>query len=85
MGNATELTVNSSTSLLKDGNNTPQDIEKGSTTFGNNVVGPVEQPPPPDEDLVNWNGPDDPQNPMNWSTAKKITAIGIVSLITFLS
>ncbi|KAL9109983.1 MAG: hypothetical protein Q9227_005506 [Pyrenula ochraceoflavens] len=40
---------------------------------------------PQDPNLVDWEGPDDPENPMNWSTAKKVVAIGIVSLITVLS
>ena len=38
-----------------------------------------------DGNIVNWGGPDDPENPMNWAKSKKITAVGIVSLITFLS
>lgn len=38
-----------------------------------------------DPNIVNWDGPDDPANPMNWSSKEKITAIGIVSLITLLS
>ncbi|KAI0911295.1 major facilitator superfamily domain-containing protein [Ustulina deusta] len=38
-----------------------------------------------DPDVVNWDGPDDPQNPMNWSTAKKGVSIAIVSTMTLLS
>jgi hypothetical protein len=38
-----------------------------------------------DLNIVNWDGPDDPENPMNWTLAKKVRAIGIVSLITVLS
>ncbi|KAL6720805.1 hypothetical protein ACLMJK_002730 [Lecanora helva] len=37
------------------------------------------------ENVVDWDGPNDPANPMNWSSAKKFRAIGMVSLITFLS
>lgn len=40
---------------------------------------------PKDSNSVDWNGPDDPENPLNWPSAKKITAIGIVSLICMLS
>ena len=40
---------------------------------------------PKDPNIVDWDGPDDPANPMNWPSAKKLTAIGIVSLITVLS
>jgi hypothetical protein len=35
--------------------------------------------------IVNWDGPDDPENPMNWPLSKKAGAICIISLITFLS
>ncbi len=38
-----------------------------------------------DPNIVDWDGPDDPANPMNWSSRKKVAAIGIVSLITMLS
>ena len=40
---------------------------------------------PQDPNIVDWNGPDDPENPLNWSSAKKLAAIGIVSLVTMLS
>ncbi|KAF2802402.1 MFS general substrate transporter [Mytilinidion resinicola] len=36
-----------------------------------------------DPNIVDWDGPDDPANPMNWSSAKKLAAIGIVSIISF--
>ena len=35
--------------------------------------------------LVTWDGPDDPANPINWSTTSKFTNIGIVSALTFLT
>jgi hypothetical protein len=38
-----------------------------------------------DQNIVDWDGPDDPENPMNWPTSKKIANIGLVSLITLLS
>jgi hypothetical protein len=38
-----------------------------------------------DPNIVTWDGPDDRENPMNWPTSKKVTAIGIVSFITLLS
>ena len=33
--------------------------------------------------LVNWEGSEDPQNPMNWSTLHKWIIIALVSTITF--
>lgn len=38
-----------------------------------------------DPNLVWWDGPNDPENPMNWSMKKKWASVGIVSGITFLS
>lgn len=34
---------------------------------------------------MTWDGPDDPANPKNWSTAKKWAAVVMVSLFTFIS
>lgn len=38
-----------------------------------------------DENIVWWDGDDDPTNPMNWSEKKKWTNIAIMSMITFLT
>lgn len=38
-----------------------------------------------DPNIVTWDGDNDPENPMNWPTSRKIAAIGIVSFITLLS
>ncbi|KAJ6142454.1 hypothetical protein N7471_001907 [Penicillium samsonianum] len=35
--------------------------------------------------LVTWDGPEDPENPKNWSTKKKWAATNTVSLFTFIS
>lgn len=35
--------------------------------------------------LVSWNGPNDPENPMNWSTRKRINHVALVSVTTFIS
>lgn len=34
--------------------------------------------------VVFWNGPDDPENPMNWPEKKTWGHIALVSLLTFL-
>ncbi len=34
-------------------------------------------------DLVNWDGPDDPENPMNWSTSKKWSVTLTLGFMTF--
>ncbi|RAL06922.1 MFS transporter [Aspergillus homomorphus CBS 101889] len=36
-------------------------------------------------DIADWDGPDDSANPMNWSAAKKIMAVGTVSVFNFLT
>ena len=38
-----------------------------------------------DPNIVDWDGPDDPENPLNWSSSKKLVAMTIVSLVTMLS
>ena len=37
-----------------------------------------------DPNVVDWDGPDDPQNPLNWPTWKIKTHIFLVSAITFI-
>ena len=37
-----------------------------------------------ESDVVDWDGPDDLDNPMNWSTPKKVLIIGLISGISFL-
>lgn len=41
--------------------------------------------PAKDPDVVEFDGPEDPENPMNWSTSKKTVTIVLVSMMTFLS
>ncbi|KAK5634254.1 hypothetical protein RRF57_009968 [Xylaria bambusicola] len=36
-----------------------------------------------DEVIVDWEGPDDPANPLNWSSARKTFIITLVSAVTF--
>ncbi|EGX52220.1 hypothetical protein TWF173_005218 [Orbilia oligospora] len=38
-----------------------------------------------DPNLVDWDGPDDPENPLNWSIKKKWIATVVVSSFTFIS
>lgn len=38
-----------------------------------------------DPNLVTWNGPDDPENPKNWSSGRKWAATFVVSSFTFIS
>jgi hypothetical protein len=38
-----------------------------------------------DPNIVSWDGPDDPENPMNWASGRKWAAISMVSAVTFLT
>ncbi|ORY65032.1 major facilitator superfamily transporter [Pseudomassariella vexata] len=42
-------------------------------------------PDPNDPNLVTWTGPDDPDNPKNWSFARKWGAVFVVSTFTLIS
>lgn len=33
--------------------------------------------------IVDWNGPDDPENPMNWPSYRKWLTIGLISFSSF--
>jgi hypothetical protein len=36
-----------------------------------------------DDNLVHWDGPGDPQNPLNWGDARKWLTIGLISFSSF--
>lgn len=38
-----------------------------------------------DPNIVHWDGPDDLENPTNWSTGRKYAIVAIISSITFLT
>ncbi|KAL6917362.1 hypothetical protein FSHL1_008792 [Fusarium sambucinum] len=40
---------------------------------------------PQDSNAVGWDGPDDPNNPMNWTAKKKWSCIGSLSVMTLLT
>ncbi|KAF7596234.1 hypothetical protein BBP40_002767 [Aspergillus hancockii] len=49
---------------------------------GDNVVTAAEKKDP---NLVDWDGPDDPDNPQNFSTAKKVYVAGNLAMLTCMS
>lgn len=68
------------------------EAEKGSPRFPSLPPGPPGAPGPPlgfgppqstDPDLVLWDGPDDPENPMNWSRSKKWASTFALGFATF--
>ncbi|KAK7755377.1 hypothetical protein SLS62_002604 [Diatrype stigma] len=68
-------------------------IEKGkSTTTSPTIIPPgtgtpvsSEDSAPPDPSVVCWDGPSDPENPLNWSWQRKWAATLLVSCFTFIS
>lgn len=38
-----------------------------------------------DPNIVDWDGPDDPRNPVNWSSKLKWENIAVISTVTFLT
>ncbi|OQD69968.1 hypothetical protein PENDEC_c028G00550 [Penicillium decumbens] len=57
------------------------DVEKGPT-LGTGIEGKEEARDP---NIVDWDGPDDPENPLNWTAKRKVTATVSIALITLLT
>ncbi|KAJ5280359.1 MFS general substrate transporter [Penicillium angulare] len=55
------------------GVNTMKDIEKGDTV-GDEATADIMDP-----NIVDWDGPNDPQNPRNWSEKNKIINVALIS------
>ncbi|CAH0047150.1 unnamed protein product [Clonostachys solani] len=55
------------------------DLETGSTDINSQA------PQSTDPNVVDWDGPDDPENPMNWPPRKKNTIVALISMITFIT
>lgn len=80
--------ANSLASFTEDGQLGPASPKKDVEALSFNeadLIASADEKQSHDPNIVGWNGPDDPENPMNWTSRKKVTAIGIVSLITILS
>lgn len=63
---------------IEDGDHRTADLEKGTPET---TAVETEKDP----NIVDWDGPDDPENPMNWTARKKWANIAILSLLTFLT
>jgi multidrug resistance protein len=76
-------------------NDTRVDLEKGlssnraSTISGNDTLGdgtPASgEGEPTGPDTVDWEGPDDPNNPQNWTAKKKWSMIGALAAVTLVT
>lgn len=56
------------------------DVEKGPAEETNQ-----KDDTPRDPNIVDWDGPDDPENPLNWTAKRKVTATVSIALITLLT
>ena len=72
-----------------DQNLTEKDLEKGEDANrapeGEPIpaAAPGKDAPPKDPNLIDWDGPDDPENPMNWSRSKKWITTAMLGIVTF--
>jgi hypothetical protein len=62
-----------------------KDVEKGEREGSVSTKEEIEEVVEDDPNIVFWDGPDDPQNPMNWPASKKWGTVTLVSAITFLT
>lgn len=64
----------------------PTDVEKGVPPDADlTVLSDGERQQPRDPNIVDWEGPDDPENPLNWPFRKKVVATVIIASITFVT
>jgi hypothetical protein len=61
------------------------DVERQCNDNPEESIPSTDEKPTSDANTVGWDGPNDPENPQNWPTRKKVTAVGMASMITFLS
>ncbi|KIX95020.1 uncharacterized protein Z520_09330 [Fonsecaea multimorphosa CBS 102226] len=61
------------------------DVEKALEVLEEKDVKTITVEATADPDVVGWDGPNDPENPMNWPALKKWTNIGLLSFITLLT
>lgn len=72
-----------------DNNLTDKDLEKGDdedVAADRGITqqdAPAQDVPKKDPNLIEWDGPDDPGNPMNWSKTKKWTTTLMLGIMTF--
>lgn len=62
-----------------------KDIERDAGSGSITSVDEPELEPETDPDIVDFDGPDDPENPMNWKASKKWGMVALISAITFLT
>ncbi|RFU27478.1 hypothetical protein B7463_g8861, partial [Scytalidium lignicola] len=68
-------------------NNGNEDVEKKSINTNVPSLSPeIESKHPPDQNyVVDWDGEDDPANPLNWPSKRKVLSLAFISLFTFIT
>ncbi|KAG6368200.1 hypothetical protein INS49_002401 [Diaporthe citri] len=61
------------------------DLEKGVTPDGEGKDAHAAVEGESDPNIVWWDGPDDPENPMNWPSWRKVLTCTIISFLTFVT
>ena len=61
------------------------DLEAGQADFGQPPVTHETPTEPVDSNVVDWDGPQDPSNPVNWSMGLKWGNVAVVSAVTFIT
>ena len=82
-----------STGLLPNGNGSPRssnleekiDLEAGHASEDSKKEDPGTTSTEMDPNIVDWDGPDDPKNPVNWSENLKWANVAVIASITFLT
>lgn len=59
-----------------------KDLEKGDDAGS---LFSQDEPEEQDSNIVDFDGPDDPENPLNWKASKKWGMVALISAITFLT
>ena len=62
-----------------------KDVEKGMSPASTSTADEQDGETGQDQNIIDFDGPDDPQNPMNWKFSKKWGMVFLISAITFLT
>jgi hypothetical protein len=62
----------------------PTDPTRSEDQQPSSAHGRAEMPSSRNLNVVDWDGPDDLENPINWNSGRKATIVTLVSVITFL-
>ena len=61
------------------------DLEAGDRSYSSSKKEPDTAQTEVDPNIVDWDGPDDPANPMNWSASLKWGNVAVIAVVTFLT